>query len=335
MTHFEGRDRQTLRSLRELTKVTSVYAAEDRLRSWIAVLTTALLLFAALGAAAASSLPILMRMAGSAAAALLFIRMFVIYHDFEHGAILRNSPAARVLLSTFGLLILSPPSIWNRLHNYHHSHNCQFVTSGIGSFPVMTVREYRAATPWARAGYRWLRSPAMMVAAYLSVFVTGFCLKSVHDDGKRHWDSAVALGIHAALLVAYARMGWLTLGLGLIAPMWLAHAAGAYLFYAQHNFPDVRLQPRQQWDYVYAAVYSSSFMDCNRFIHWVTGNIGYHNVHHLNSKIPFYRLPEAMMAIPELRESGRTTLHPRDIRACLALKLWDEQQSRMVGYPAL
>ena len=325
---------EKLRSLRELTVITSAYAVEDRRRSWTAVLTTAALLTVAV-ASAAAALPLPLRITGSVAASLLLIRMFVLYHDFEHGAILRNSRLARPLLRAFGLLILSPPSIWNRLHNYHHSHNCQFVTSGIGSFPVLTRREYVAASTAARLWYRLLRSPLMMAAAYVTVFVSGFCLKSVHDDRRRHWDSAVALAIHVALLVVAARAGWTTLLLAVVGPMWCAHAAGAYLFYAQHNFPGVRLQGREQWDYVHAAVYASSVMEGSRFMHWVTANIGYHNVHHLNSKIPFYRLAEAMAAVPELRESGKTSLALRDIRACLALKVWDEHEGRMVGYPAV
>jgi omega-6 fatty acid desaturase (delta-12 desaturase) len=67
---------------------------------------------------------------------------------------------------------------------------------------------------------------------------------------------------------------------------------------------------------------------------YFTGNIGYHHVHHLNHRIPFYRLPEAMAAIEELQHPrGVTSLSPRDILACFRQKLWDPEQGRMVGYP--
>jgi omega-6 fatty acid desaturase (delta-12 desaturase) len=321
-----------LRSLRELTQITAAFTVEDRRRSWEAVLSTAGLLTTALAVAAIQSVPLAVRLCSSAAAIPLLVRMFVIYHDFEHGAILKHSRAAQLLLSAYGLFILSPPSIWNRLHNYHHSHNSQFATSGIGSFPVMTVGEYRAASWWVRARYRAVRSGAMIALAYLTVFVSAFCMKSVHDEPHRHRDSALALALHLALIAVYAQLGWLTLVLGLVGPIWCAHAIGAYLFYAQHNVPGIRLRPREQWDYVFAAVYSSSFMDGGRLMKWWTGNIGYHNVHHLNSKIPFYRLPDAMAAVAELKQSPVTTLRLRDVRGCLSLKLWDPEKPGWVGF---
>lgn len=321
-----------LRSLAELARVTASFTAEDRLRSWRAVLTTGALTVVAL-VAAASRIPWMIRLPVSLFTTFLFVRMFVLYHDFEHGAILRGSRLARILLTPFGLFILSPPSIWNRLHNYHHSHNCQFATSGVGSFPVMTVGEYRAASRSQRAWYRVIRSPWSMLFAYFGIFLVGFCAKSFRDEPGSHRDSLAALALHAALVAVYAHFGLDTLLYGYLGPIMCTHAIGAYLFYAQHNYPGVKLRPRQSWDYVYAAVHSSSFMDGSRIVRWFTANIGYHHVHHLNPRIPFYRLPEAMAAVPELQQAGRTSLKVRDIAACLRLKLWDPGRGRMVGYP--
>jgi omega-6 fatty acid desaturase (delta-12 desaturase) len=321
-----------LRSLTELTRVTAPLTVEDASRSWLAVLGTAALTVAAL-AAAAYPFPVAIRLPASVLTALLFVRMFVIYHDFEHHAILRGSRLARILLTPFGLFVLAPPAIWNRLHNYHHSHNCQFATSGAGSFPVMTVKDYRAA-PWRlRLRYRLIRSGWSMLFAYFGVFLLSFCTKSLRDDSGRHVDSAVALTLHAALIAAYWHFGLATLLYGFLGPLMCAHAIGTYLFYAQHNYPGVRLRPRQNWDYLYAAIYSSSFMQGGRFVNWFTANIGYHHVHHLNSRIPFYRLPEAIAVVPELQQAGRTSLRLSDIAACLRLKLWDSERQCMTGYP--
>lgn len=65
---------------------------------------------------------------------------------------------------------------------------------------------------------------------------------------------------------------------------------------------------------------------------WFTGNIGYHHVHHLNPHIPFYRLPEAMAAIPELQHPVVTSLRPRDILSCFRANLWETETQRMVSY---
>jgi omega-6 fatty acid desaturase (delta-12 desaturase) len=320
------------RSLRELLKVTSPFTIEDRRRSWAAVLSTLALTVAAFALAAAPiALPL--RLAASALAALLSVRMFVLYHDFEHGAILRRSRPARWILSAFGLFILSPPAIWNRLHNYHHSHNCQFTGSGIGSFPVLTVHDYARASRVDRFRYRAVRSPWAILCAYAGVFLGGFCLKPVHDEPGRHRDSMAAIALHLVLVALYLRAGWVTLLLGLVGPLAAAHAVGTYLFYAQHNFPGVQLRRREDWDYVHAALHSSSFLELGPVMRWFTANIGYHHVHHLNARIPFYRLPEAMAAVPELQHAGRTTLAWRDVRACLALKLWDPDRGCMVPFP--
>ena len=110
---------------------------------------------------------------------------------------------------------------------------------------------------------------------------------------------------------------------------------GAYLFYAQHNFPNAQFKNNTEWNYARAALESSSYMVMNPFWRWVTANIGYHHIHHLNSRIPFYRLPEAMKAIPELQSARVTTLNPSDIVACLRLKVWDPEENRMIGFKEL
>jgi omega-6 fatty acid desaturase (delta-12 desaturase) len=115
--------------------------------------------------------------------------------------------------------------------------------------------------------------------------------------------------------------------------MAVACCLGGYLFYAQHNFPDMHLQPRDKWTFTRAALESSSYMETGPILGWLSGNIGYHHVHHLNPTIPFYRLPEAMAAVPELQHPGKTSLRPADVLACLRLKLWDPALGRMVGWP--
>jgi omega-6 fatty acid desaturase (delta-12 desaturase) len=116
-----------------------------------------------------------------------------------------------------------------------------------------------------------------------------------------------------------------------LIPFTLTFALGAYLFYAQHNFPSVTFKNNIEWSYDHAALDSSSFMVMNPLMQWATANIGYHHVHHLNSRIPFYRLPEAMRSLPELQQAKRTSLSPSEILRCLRLKVWDPEQKRMLS----
>src|SRR5262249_34533146 len=102
--------------------------------------------------------------------------------------------------------------------------------------------------------------------------------------------------------------------------------------YSQHNFPGVQLRGRGDWDFVHAALHSSSYTAMGPVLRWFTGNIGYHHVHHLNARIPFYRLPEAMSSIRELQFAQPIRLNPRDIYRCFQLKLWDPEQDRMVPF---
>ena len=126
--------------------------------------------------------------------------------------------------------------------------------------------------------------------------------------------------------------GWQAAVLGVLLPDFVATASGSYLFYAQHNFPGMQIRGRREWEYTFAALHSSSMFDMNPVMHWLTGNIGYHHVHHLNHRIPFYRLPEAMAAMPELQNPHRTSWAPRDVAACLKFHIWSPEDGRMLPY---
>ena len=106
----------------------------------------------------------------------------------------------------------------------------------------------------------------------------------------------------------------------------------SYLFYAQHNFPGVVFRKNQDWNYADAALLSSSYMKMNPIMQWFTANIGFHHIHHLNAKIPFYRLPDVMKAIPELQNAKTTSLRLSDIKECLKLKVWDPELNKMVSF---
>jgi acyl-lipid omega-6 desaturase (Delta-12 desaturase) len=320
-----------MRELTELLKATKPFTVENRPLSWWHLLSTTAV---AVALAVIAALPTLwsIRVLASIFEGLTLVRLFILYHDYQHGAIFQGSPTAKVLFSGFGIFILNPPRVWNRSHNYHHSKNAQIATASIGSFPVMTTQEYFAA-PWTlRLKYRLARSPFTIAIGYLPIFLIGMCLVSFLKDPKRHFDSLIALVAHGVVLAALWALNPALAILTYLFPIFLACSVGGYLFYAQHNFPDMKLKPRTDWDFVYAALNSSSFMDGSPLMHWFTGNIGYHHVHHLNSRIPFYRLPEAMEAIPELQNPGRTSLRPMDVYHCIRLKLWDKERDRMVSF---
>ncbi|MFY9344482.1 MAG: fatty acid desaturase [Planctomycetota bacterium] len=306
------------------------FATEQRGRSWWHLVSTLLVLLAvattiSMVDRAWLQLPLAIVMG------LVLVRVFIVYHDYRHGTILKDSRLAQLLLNGYGLLVLNPPSIWSRSHEHHHRNVGKIFGASIGSYPVMTREGFDRASPGERRRYLLQRHPLSIAAGYLTIFLYGMCVRSLISDPRKHWDSAVALVLHAAIVTALALLAPALLPLLVIVPMTVACGLGAYLFYAQHNYPEVVLFEGKDWTYLSAALASSSYLHMGPVMRWFTGNIGFHHVHHVNSKIPFYRLPEAMAAIHELQQPGITTLSPRQVWRCLRLRVWDPELGRMTA----
>ncbi|MBC7554775.1 MAG: fatty acid desaturase [Taibaiella sp.] len=327
---------------KELILVTKVFAKEIRWKSWFHTLTTFFLLIASIygtiyfPTSYGLAVSMIGRVICSISTALLLSRFFIIFHDYQHHTILRNSHVANVIFTVFGAYMITPPSIWKRSHDHHHANNAKLYSANIGSFPIMTKQKFIEASKTDRFAYLAVRHPLNMLFAYFTTFLYGMCVQSFINNKKKHWDSLVVVIIHVSIAVfLFMYFGPLTWFLTFFLPFFISHMLGSYLFYAQHNFPGVTFRNNMDWNYTNAALESSSYMLMNPFMQWVTANIGFHHIHHLNSKIPFYRLPEAMANIPELQHAKTTSLAPSDIIACLKLKVWDPEQNKMIGFNEL
>lgn len=334
--------RDALQAGKRLLDATRPFAEESRIQSWWCLVSTGVVLAGLLGIAAIFPWwPA--RLVGSIAGGLVLVRVFIIYHDYMHGALLPGSRLARVLLYGVGLLMLTPPRHWRFAHNFHHAHVGKVIvekqdafpvlTSDIGSFPLMSTDSWRRATAWQRLRYRISRHPMTILGAYVTVFLLAGCVNPLVSNPRRYWDGAFSLLAHGGLLALL----WLSAGFDVAVFSWMlpfaiAAALGAYLFYAQHTYEGLRVFPTGEWNYFQGALESSSYMKLGPIMKWLTGNIGYHHVHHLNPHIPFYRLPEAMAAIPELQHPTVTSLGRRDILACFRANLWETQSQRLVSY---
>ena len=320
-----------MRNGKEIILATKPYAVDFPAKSWWCVLSTAFLLAAAL-AGTLWNFHLAGKIACSILAGLLYLRLFVIYHDQQHLAILSHSRLAEGLMRIFGILCLSPSSVWKSSHNHHHNHNSRLFGSHIGSFPVMTRAQYLKSSRSTRFKYLFMRHPLTILFGYLFVFLYGMCLYPWATKPREHLDCLVAFLVHILLAAIVTWFyGWAALFLFLVIPHFIGSAIGTYLFYAQHNFPAVSFNDKAGWTYEKAALESSSFMKTGRIMAWFTANIGYHHVHHLNARIPFYRLPEVTAAIPELQTPRTTSLHPMEVIRCLRLKVWDVENQRMVS----
>ncbi|HEV2330216.1 MAG TPA: fatty acid desaturase [Verrucomicrobiae bacterium] len=310
---------------------TKAFAKDNPAISWWHIISTALLLALAI-TCTLPFVPLWLRAPCSVLTALLLVRLFVIFHDHQHRAILPKSKLANVLMRIFGMCFLCPSTVWRRTHDDHHAHNCQLRIENIGSFPIMTRERFQSSSAADKLKYLLMRHPLTLLFGYATVFFYSLTLLPAITSPRRHWDAwpatLIHLGLAAFLVVFY---GWLAFLLTMGIPFFIAGALGAYLFYAQHNFPGVILRDEDGWTFEGAALDSSSYLKTGPILSWFTGNIGYHHIHHLNHHIPFYRLPEVYRAIPELRAAKTTTLLPWHIVQCLRLKVWCVESQRMVA----
>jgi acyl-lipid omega-6 desaturase (Delta-12 desaturase) len=328
---------QTTRSEKELIDATRPFVAEHKAKSWWAFMSTLALVSGAISYAAITphdTLGWVLRALASIVGGLLVVRTFILYHDYLHAALLRNSSVARAIFWVYGMLIMTPPKVWKETHNYHHANTAKIVGSHVGSYMMVTTSMWAKMKPNERFMYKVIRHPLTIALGYFTLFMFGMGVSPFLRAPKKHWACGVSVILNWALtaFVIY-QFGFATWVFAMFLPLAISMAAGGYLFYAQHNFPDIYVQPRETWNYTRAALESSSYMVMGPIMRFFCGNIGYHHVHHLNSMIPFYRLPEAMAAIPELQHAHTTSLAPGDIIACFKLKLWDPDQNKMVGYP--
>jgi omega-6 fatty acid desaturase (delta-12 desaturase) len=323
---------QGLRVGRELLAATQPFATELRAKSWWHVGITFSLMVATLtGAGMAPWWPV--RLLLSLLGALMIVRAFITYHDYMHGAILRDSRVAWLLFRIYAAFGLTPARSWSKSHNYHHGHVGKISAASNGAFPVMTTKMWRTASSAERARYRLERHPLIVLSGYITIFAYSICLLPLLSNPARHLDSLLSIVAHGGLIAVLWIFGGIDVAFFVVVlPMTIASALGAYLFFAQHSFKRMHIISPEAWTFYRAALESSSYMRLNKIMQWFTGNIGYHHIHHLNVRIPFYRLPEAMAAIPELQKPVVTSLALRDIIDCFKSSLWDEEQQRMVSY---
>ena len=329
----ESRQTQTeAQNDRDIFKATLPFGVESVKTSWWVVSSTFLLLLASMsGAALAPGWPI--RLLFSVLSALLMVRAFIMYHDYMHNAILSRSRPAWWLFRLYSALALTPPRSWQKSHNFHHGHVGKIDAPSIGAFALMTTDMWREASLAKRIAYRVERHPLTVLGGYFTIFFLSVTLLPLLRNPARHWDSLLVLLGHGTLIAVLWILGGFDVAFFVVLlPMTIASAIGSYLFFAQHSFEDMHVLPTETWTSRRAALESSSYLKLNKVMSWFTGNIGYHHIHHLNVRIPFYRLPEAMAAVPALQSPVTITLSLKDIRACFKCCLWDEGLERMVSY---
>jgi omega-6 fatty acid desaturase (delta-12 desaturase) len=235
-----------------------------------------------------------------------------------------------------GVLSLTPYAYWRKTHALHHATSGNLEHRGFGDIDTMTVAEYRSLSRWEQFKYRVYRHPVVLflVGALLHFFVRHRLPTIIPRTWTRERRSILLTNLG---LLTFFTLGGLALGFREFFSIWLPYTIistciGVWLFYVQHQFEPTYWEHDKDWQYQAAALEGSSYYVLPRPLQWLTGNIGLHHVHHLNPRIPNYRLQEAMEAHPELQK-GVTHLTLWDSLRCVSLTLWDEEQRRLVPFP--
>src|SRR4051812_27674808 len=174
----------------ELIAATKIFAHDRWGKSWWTILSTTSLLATAI-AGTLSPLPLPARIACSILEGMLILRLFVIYHDQQHHAILPKSTVAEIFMRAFGIYSLSASSIWRSSHNHHHNHNSKLKSSHIGSFPVMTKAQFLSSSRGTKFGYLFVRHPLTILFGYVFMFAWGMCLNPFWNNPRKHVDCLV------------------------------------------------------------------------------------------------------------------------------------------------
>ncbi|MFT5345200.1 MAG: omega-6 fatty acid desaturase (delta-12 desaturase) [Dinoroseobacter sp.] len=261
------------------------------------------------------------------------LRMFTIQHDCGHGSLFKNRVVSDWVGRVLGVFTLTPYDVWRRTHSMHHASSGDLGRRGMGDVHTLTLAEYNARSPFQQLLYRMYRHPITLFVlgpGYLFLLQNRMPLGLMGD--AKYWVSAG--GTNAALASALGLVwyfgGWAAIVLIFLPSSLIAATAGVWLFYIQHQFEETRWEQSEDWQLHDSALHGSSHYALPKPLQWMTANIGIHHVHHLYSRIPFYRLPQVLRDHEELATGTRMTV--RESFACARLHLWDEKSKRLMSF---
>jgi omega-6 fatty acid desaturase (delta-12 desaturase) len=271
----------------------------------------------------------------SALSGLLIVRLFIIQHDCGHRSYFRWTWACDCVGRGLSVLTFMPYGFWRRDHDKHHATSGDLDRRGHGDIDTLTVDEFRALSPRRRLTYRIYRNPLfLMSVGPVWQFIIRYRFPILPRGASRRGD-VMSILAHDAALLTFVGVQCLLLGWAAVVAVWvpailIAATVGVWMFYVQHQHEDTYWRRHAQWSYVEAALQGSSYYRLPAWMHWLTGYIGYHHIHHLSSRIPNYRLARAFTEIPELRQGP--TINIRESVRGVTLALWCEHRNRLVSF---
>jgi acyl-lipid omega-6 desaturase (Delta-12 desaturase) len=265
-------------------------------------------------------------------AAGFLVRLFIIFHDCGHGSYFKSQRASRIIGMFFGILAFTPYDKWHNQHMRHHGSVGNLDKRGVGDVWTMTKEEYLASGKWDRVKYRIYRNPLVMFgigSLYVFLIQNRLTRKEMIKMERLnvYFTNAVLLLL---FLVMSLIIGFWTFVIIQLSILYIAAISGLWLFYLQHQYEDVTWFRNNNWNYRTVALEGSSFVKFPKLLQWFSGNIGFHHIHHLNSRIPNYYLSKCYRENSVFKEVKPVTFM-MSLKS-LKLRLWDEQIQKMVSF---
>lgn len=272
------------------------------------------------------TLPLIVLLAG------YLIRTFIIFHDCGHGSFFKSRRANSFWGIVTGILTLTPFHSWRASHARHHATSGNLDKRGEGDVWMMTRREYLAASRWERLKYRLYRNPIVMflLGPLLIILVTNRITGRQASWSELRSVHLTNLAVAGLIAIVVLTSGWREILMVMFPALFTAHVAGVWLFYVQHQFEGVYWKRAHDWDFNTAALEGGSFYQLPAILRWFTGSIGYHHLHHLDPRIPNYRLAVCHSNVPILHRAPAVGLLS-SFRS-LRFRLWDEDTGRLISF---
>ncbi|MBD0382160.1 fatty acid desaturase [Paenibacillus sedimenti] len=263
------------------------------------------------------------------------VRIFIIFHDCCHKSFFKNKIANELVGTITGILTFVPYHQWRYTHSVHHASSGNLDRRGVGDIWTLTVEEYMSSSLPRRLYYRLYRNPAVMfLIGPIYIFLIDYRFNRKRASVKERMNTYITnLSIAGTIALLCWAIGWQSFLL-VHGPIFLVSGmAGIWLFYVQHQFEETYYENEEEWDYVKAAMHGSSFYKLPRILHWITGNIGFHHIHHLSPRVPNYYLEKVHNKNAVLRDVQTITLWTS--LQSLKFQIWNEETKKFIGFKDL
>jgi omega-6 fatty acid desaturase (delta-12 desaturase) len=264
--------------------------------------------------------------------------MFSILHDCSHGAFLKSKKAENIIGFVCGIVTLTPFKCWRKIHATHHACSSNLDRRDIGDFLLYTVKEYLELPKKEKLKYKFMRNPFTILC--LVPFVLFFILQrmpttNISNFTQEEKDSVAwtNLALLAVIIVIGSIIGYKNFFLVQFPISMIVSTVGVWMFYIQHQFEDTYWAKKEELNYYLVSMKGSSFYKLPKILQWITGNTGYHHIHHLSPLIPNYKLQKCYDENPIFHDAPTITL--QDSFKAFSLALWDEEKQKLVSFKSI